>query len=226
MVVGGETGVSQAVGLVLVQHAERHTGLHAQSPRTPRTISSTWSNSAPSRTSRQAAPMQNRDAHLRLLRFLRFLKHCIDIEQRVRAQLPGFLRVMGRLGAVFAVLRAGAGLDRQKTGQLHRSFFVDYRRWTALRVGTKAQSGAHAGFRAPHPTLQSWRSAALLPFASARMLFALSCVSAMSLILMPICCRTGAPVIQDDEWERKPLSGLACGTQARRTAPLAPFAQP
>ena len=84
---------------------------------TPRTISTTASKSAPSRTSRQAAPMQKRDAPASRA-ILRLGEHVVDVHQRFLGE-PGLLGVMGALRAIAAIFGAAAGLDRQQAGELH-----------------------------------------------------------------------------------------------------------
>ena len=92
------------------------------SARTPRTMSSTRSNASPSFTSRQAAPMQKRVAPASLAS-RRLGQHLVDVESLFALQ-PRALGVMGRLRAIFAVLRAGPGLDRIEAGKLHRAVGV------------------------------------------------------------------------------------------------------
>ena len=59
----------------------------------------------------------------RLLGALGLCEHVIDIEQRLALE-PGGLGVVGRLRAIFAVLGAGAGLDREQACELHLAIFV------------------------------------------------------------------------------------------------------
>ncbi len=48
----------------------------------------------------------------------RLLEHVLDVEQRLALEAGG-LGVMGGLRAIFAVLGAGAGLDREQARELH-----------------------------------------------------------------------------------------------------------
>ena len=122
MVVGGEPGLGEPLGLGLRQHAERDAGLHAELRARRCTMSSTRSNLRPSLTSRQAAPMQKRVAPASLAS-ARLGQHVVDVEQLFALE-PGLLGVMRRLRAIGAVLRAAAGLDRQQARQLNRAVLV------------------------------------------------------------------------------------------------------
>ena len=85
-------------------------------------MASTLSKAGPSFTSRQAAPMQKRVAPA-CLGEPRLGEHVVYVEQGLALE-PGFLGVMGRLRAIFAVLGAGAGLDREQARKLHLAVFV------------------------------------------------------------------------------------------------------
>ena len=137
VVVGGEAGLGErsacaSVSMPSVQQASM------PSARTPRTISSTRSNSAPRGTSRQAAPMQKRVAPA-LLRAARRLP-APPRRPSGRCRCDAGL-VVRRLRTVRAVLRAAAGLDAEEHAALHL-FGTMMRRCASCARKTRSGSGA------------------------------------------------------------------------------------
>ena len=121
MVVGGEPGLGQAVGLGLIEHAEGDASLHVE-----RTHAAHHGEHAVERLAVLHLAPGRAHAEARGARFLGdggLGKHLVNIEALFALQ-PRALGVMGRLRAVFAVLRAGPGLDRIEAGELNRAVGV------------------------------------------------------------------------------------------------------
>ena len=121
MVIGGEPGIGEAVGLGLAQHAERDAGLHVERAHPAHH----GKHAVEGRTVLHLAPGR---AHAEargagLSRDPRLGQHVVDVEQGLAAE-PGLLGVMGRLRAIFAVLGAGAGLDRKQARELDLAVFM------------------------------------------------------------------------------------------------------
>ena len=136
MVVGVEPGLLEAAGLVAAEHAERDAGLqaerlHARGPSRGR-----------GRTGRRRAPRARRrpcrsGSAPASLALRRGVEHVVDVQQRLGLDLR---RVMGRLGAVAAVLGAAAGLHREQDADLHLAGSW-CRRWTSAARKTSSRSG-------------------------------------------------------------------------------------
>ena len=125
-----QSGVSQLPGLLLFQHAQGHAGFHAQGFHLLYHIQHIR-HVFPGR----ATPGGTHAEPGRALLFgcAGFCDHFFDFQQLFLFQ-PGV--VMTALGAVLAVLRAGAGFDRQKGADLH---FVGVEMLPVNRLGTEQQ---------------------------------------------------------------------------------------
>ena len=115
MVVGGQPRFGETVGLRLGQHAERHAGFHVERADALHHGQHAVEGGAVLHFAPGRAHAEARRA--RILGDARLRQHVVHVEQRF-AREPGLLGVMRRLRAVFAVLGAGTGLDRQQARQL------------------------------------------------------------------------------------------------------------
>ena len=113
VVVVVQARLGQAPGLVAVHHPQGHAGLEPQrldpAHHLQHRIEVLLPRALPGRAHAEAAGAGG-------LRRLGLLDHLLDLHELLPGK-PG--AVVGRLGAVLAVLRAGAGLDGEQGGDLH-----------------------------------------------------------------------------------------------------------
>ena len=116
MVIGGEAGLGEAPGLRLGHHAERDAGLHVERAHAAHHGEHAVELLAVLHLAPRRAHAEARRA--RVPREPRLGEHVVHIEQAL-ARHARRLGVMGRLRAIFAVLRAAAGLDGEEACELH-----------------------------------------------------------------------------------------------------------